>query len=175
MPAPDPPRPTRRPFPEALAERLLGEIRVEINRADSKASVLVAGLGVAVALFGGAAAGGDWSPGSLAPAGRILWWLGAVACVASLAALLLAVTPRYGGPRWSPGDPLTYFGDIDRARGTGRLREALETTAETAELRLLHALTVNSHIAAIKLRWVRVGLATFATGATALATALLVG
>lgn len=92
-------------LPEPLAERLLAEIRVEIARADGKAAALVGALGLTSGLLGGAVATSGWSPGLLATAGRILWWVGALALTVSLAAFLLTVAPRYGRPEWVPGAP----------------------------------------------------------------------
>lgn len=159
-------------FPEPLAERLLAELRVEIARADSKAAVLVAALGLASGLFGGAVAESGWSPGALSAAGQVLWWGGALALALALGAFLLAVAPRCG-PAWAPGAPLTFFGDIHQASEHGALEEALAATEKDPQLRLLRALESNSRIAAVKLRWVRVGLVAFATGALSLPVALL--
>ncbi|WP_326598324.1 Pycsar system effector family protein [Streptomyces sp. NBC_01803] len=162
-------------LPEPLAERLLAEIRVEIARADGKAAALVGALGLTSGLLGGAVATSGWSPGLLATAGRILWWVGALALTVSLAAFLLTVAPRYGRPEWVPGAPLTYFGDVRRAAERGQLATALAATEEVPRARLVQALDVTSRIAAIKLRWVRIGLVAFITGALLLFTSLLIG
>lgn len=160
-------------FPVPLAERLLKEVRVEIARADSKAAVLVAALGLGTGLFGGVAANGDWSPGSLPAGGQALWWLGVAALMVALTAFLAAVAPRYGPRPWSPGDPLSYFGDIHRAAGRGQLRQALAATNETPQRRLIHALEVNSRVASVKLGWVRLGLVAFAAAMLLVPAALL--
>ncbi|MDT0342015.1 Pycsar system effector family protein [Streptomyces litchfieldiae] len=170
MSDPDPPP---RSFPQPLAEQLLAEIRVEIGRADSKAAMLVAALGAAAALFGGTVAQSGWTPGALPVAGQVLWWCGTLSLGLSLAAFLLAVAPRYGRRRWEAGDPLTYFGDVLRAARQGELPAALAETDESAERRLVRALAINSRIAALKLRWVRLGLTAFAAGGLLLPMALL--
>jgi pycsar effector protein len=167
--------PTAGSFPEPLAERLLAELRVEIARADSKASVLIAALGLTSGLSGGAAANSGWSPGALPAAGQLLWWAGALALTASLTAFLLAVAPRYGRREWVPGAPLTYFGDIRRAAEQGLLPEALAQTDAARKDRLVRALDVNSRIATIKLCWVRIGLSAFAAGLLLVLTALVTG
>lgn len=91
--------------------RLLADLRAEIARADTKASVLAGALGIMAGLPGGH----RWSPAALSPTATILWWAGATSLVTALFALLLAVLPRYRRSTWEPGRPLTYFGDIRRA------------------------------------------------------------
>ncbi|GAA3884789.1 Pycsar system effector family protein [Streptomyces sedi] len=161
-------------FSVPLAEQLLNEVRVEIARADSKAALLVAALGLGTGLFGGMVANGGWSPGALTAGGQLLWWLGLAALFLALAAFLLAVAPRLPGG-WVAGEPLTYFGDIDRAARGGVLREALAATGGTPRDRLARALEVNSRIATSKLRWVRFGLVTSGLGIVLLPVALLAG
>ncbi|WP_062209266.1 Pycsar system effector family protein [Streptomyces sp. NBRC 109706] len=162
-------------FPRRLAEQLLAEVRVEIARADSKAALLVAALGLGAGLFGGMTTSGDWSPGALPPAGRLSWWLGVVALMVALAAFLLAVAPRFGSGEWTPEAPLTYFGDIHQAAVRGRLREALSATEAAPDRRLVQALEFNSRIASVKLRWVRHGLVAVAAGVVLISGALLSG
>ncbi|UED85133.1 Pycsar system effector family protein [Streptomyces profundus] len=164
-----------REFPNDLAEQLLREVRVEIARADSKAALLVAALGLGAGLFGGMTTSGDWSPGSLAVAGRVSWWFGVLALIVALAAFLLAVAPRFGPDDWTSEAPLTYFGDIHRAARRGELRQALTATEAASEARLVKALEFNSRIASIKLRWVRHGLIAVAAGVLLISGALLTG
>ncbi|MFI7274928.1 Pycsar system effector family protein [Streptomyces sp. NPDC049879] len=158
-----------------LAERLLAEIRVEIARADGKAASLVGALGLTTGLLGGAVAASDWSPGALSVAAQVLWWVGVAGLSVSLTAFLLTVAPRYGRGRWTPGAPLTYFGDVLRAAKGGQLAEALAASTDASGDRLLHALGVTSRIAMIKLRWVRVGLVSFIAGMVCVPAALFIG
>jgi hypothetical protein len=157
------------------AERLLGELRAEIARADSKASVLVAALGMTAGVFSGLLAGRDWTPGALSGAGTALWWTGAAALALSLFALLLAVLPRYRNGSWSPGQPLCYFGDIQQAVREGQLAEALADTDRDPAAGLTAALVETSRIAARKHQWIRTGLIAFCVGSALLPTALLIG
>lgn len=105
---PVPPPVTQRPAPPppgaTVAARLLADLHTEIGRADSKAAVLVAALGMTAGVFTGLLAGKDWAPGSLGAAGLVLWWAGTAALAVSLLALLLAVLPATAptpGPRAS--------------------------------------------------------------------------
>ncbi|MFF8940855.1 Pycsar system effector family protein [Streptomyces sp. NPDC014864] len=156
------------------AERLLGELRGEIARADSKASVLVAALGLTAGVFTGLLSGHNWSPDELSAPGAVVWWTGTGSLALSLGALLLAVLPRYQGT-WAAGRPLCYFGDIQRAARQGRLAEALADTDRDPAAGLLAALTETSRIAACKHRWIRTGLLAFCAGALLLPAAPLIG
>ncbi|MEU1202293.1 Pycsar system effector family protein [Streptomyces sp. NPDC005813] len=157
------------------AERLLTELRGEIARADSKASVLVAALGTTAAVFSALLAGRDWTPRALSGAGTALWWAGAAALALSLFALLLAVLPRYRSGTWAPGRPLCYFGDIQQAAREGQLATALADTDRDPAAGLSAALVETSRIAARKHQWIRTGLIAFCAGTALLPTALLVG
>lgn len=158
-----------------VAERLLTEMRAEIARADSKAAVLVAALGITAGVCSGLMAGRKWSPQDLSAAGGVLWWAGILAFALSLLALLLAVLPRYGSDGWAPGRPLCYFGDVQRAVRDGLLADALADTARDPAAGHLVALTETSRIAARKHQWIRTGLIAFCAGTVLLPTGLLAG
>ncbi|MER5382271.1 DUF5706 domain-containing protein [Streptomyces sp. NBC_00647] len=151
------------------------ELRGEIARADSKASVLVAALGMTAGVFSALLAGRGWTPTELSRAGTGLWWTGAAALGLSLFALLLAVLPRYRRGTWAPGRPLCYFGDIQQAVREGRLATALADTDRDPAAGLTAALIETSRIAARKHQWIRTGLIAFCAGTALLPTALLIG
>ncbi|MEU6364806.1 Pycsar system effector family protein [Streptomyces sp. NPDC046931] len=177
-PAPAPPAGGSGADPAALprlCERLLTELRAEIARADSKASVLVAALGMTAGVFSGLLAGRRWTPTALSGPGTVLWWAGAVCLALSLFALLLAVLPRYRSGTWAPGLPLSYFGDIQQAVRQGRLESALADTECLPTAGLTRALTETSRIAARKHQWIRAGLVTFGAGTVLLPASLLIG
>ncbi|GAB7074390.1 MULTISPECIES: Pycsar system effector family protein [unclassified Streptomyces] len=169
-PAPPPPGAT-------VAARLLADLHTEIGRADSKAAVLVAALGMTAGVFTGLLAGKDWAPGSLGAAGLVLWWAGTAALAVSLLALLLAVLPRYRADAWAPGEPLSYFADIRQAAAAGEaeLTRALAATEHDPLHGLARALTGTSRIAAAKHRWIRAGLIAFSAGSVLLPAAVLTG
>ncbi|GHE12379.1 Pycsar system effector family protein [Streptomyces alanosinicus] len=159
----------------STAERLLAELHDEIARADTKASVLVAALGMTAGVFTGLVAGRNWSPSRLTAPGTGLWWAGTAALALSLVALLLAVLPRLRSGPWAEGRPLCYFGDIREAVREGRLAEALADTDRDPAAAVLAALADKSRIAASKHRWIRTGLIAFCVGALLLPTAALIG
>ncbi|MEU6664642.1 Pycsar system effector family protein [Streptomyces sp. NPDC046727] len=151
------------------------DLRTEIARADSKASVLVAALGMTAGVFSGLLAGRGWTPAALSAPGALLWWSGTAALATSLFALLLAVLPRYRSGTWTPGQPLSYFGDIHDAVRHGHLETALADTERNPLAGLTAALTETSRIAARKHAWIRTGLIAFCTGTVLLPAALLTG
>ncbi|WP_420719248.1 Pycsar system effector family protein [Streptomyces sp. NRRL S-1521] len=158
-----------------VAERLLADLRAEIARADGKASVLVAALGMTAGVFSGLLIGRDWSPAALSGLGAALWWAGAASLTLSLSALLLAVLPRFDRGTWRPGQPLAYFGDIREAARAGRLRSALVATERDPATGLTTALTDMSRIVARKHEWIRAGLLAFCAGTLLLPASLLIG
>lgn len=101
--------------------RLLTEAREELNRADTKAQVLlgVAGLGIG-AVTGGLLAG-SWSPLKLHVGLQWLWWVGAVCAIASLICMASAVYPRI--TKRSLG--IAYFGDVRRYGSAMEIANAL--------------------------------------------------
>ncbi|MGW0882219.1 Pycsar system effector family protein [Streptomyces sp. NPDC002671] len=158
-----------------LCEQLLRELRGEIARADSKAAVLVAALGLSAGVISGLLAGRDWSPAELSGTGTVLWWAGTASLAFSLFALLLAVLPRYRPGTWSPGQPLSYFGDIHQAVRQGHLEAALTDTETHRTAGLIRALGETSRIAARKHQWIRAGLVAFCTGTVLLPASLFLG
>ncbi|MFF3639693.1 Pycsar system effector family protein [Streptomyces sp. NPDC002564] len=170
-------QPPPAPVPGAgVAERLLADLRAEIARADSKAAVLAAALGVAAGVFSSLLARHGWSPGALSLPGSSAWWCGILALAVALLAMLMAVLPRYGTrTRWTPGAPLSYFDDIRRAARSGHLAQALVETEQAPLLGTLAALSEISRIALRKHQWMRVGLIAFAASVVLLPGSLLIG
>ncbi|WP_033319623.1 Pycsar system effector family protein [Streptomyces yerevanensis] len=171
---PSPPVPDPEPGVRA-AERLLADLRSEIARADAKAAVLVAALGVAAGVFGGLMARSEWAPARLSTFGGLAWWSGISALALALIALLVAVVPRYGTSTWAPGAPLSYFGDIQRAARGGHLADALAETERVPAAGAIAALTETSRIAARKHQWIRTGLIAFCVAVVLIPGSLLIG
>ncbi len=155
--------------------RLLTELRSEAARADSKASLLLGVMSMTVSLLVGLLTARGRFPLRLSAAGSALLWAAMAALAGALVCLLLAVVPRYGTRQWSPGRPLTYFGDIRRATNDCRLAEALAVTEAHQTEGILEALAQNSHIVGAKHRWIRAGLGAYCVGMLLLPIARLVG
>ncbi|MFI5657465.1 Pycsar system effector family protein [Streptomyces sp. NPDC051684] len=152
--------------------QLLTDLRAEIARADTKAAVLVGALGIAAGGMSTLLTDHPWTPGALGPSATLLRWSGAIMLVAALLCLLLAVMPRYG-KSWSPGQPLTYFGDVHHAVRTAQLTTALADTGHDPAHGLLLSLAETSRIATRKHFWIRAGVAVFACAAVLLTGSLL--
>lgn len=83
--------------------RLLVDLRSEIARADSKASVLVAALGMTAGVISGWLAGSGWRPSALSAPGTALWWTGTGGLATALLAMLMAVLPATAAVPGPPG------------------------------------------------------------------------
>ncbi|MDX3226519.1 Pycsar system effector family protein [Streptomyces sp. ME19-01-6] len=171
----DDPAPAPDPAGARTAQRLLIELRAEIAHADGKAAVLVAVLGMTTGIFTGLLANSQWNPSELSTPSAIVWWTGTLALALALFALVMAVLPRYGHGAWAPGQPLAYFGDIQRAARQGHLATALTDTARAPVSGLMTALIETSRIATRKHQWIRTGLIAFGCGAVLLPGSLLAG
>lgn len=158
----------------SVGARLLAELRSETARADSKASLLLGVMSMTVSLLGSLVAAHGWSLSGLSAPGSVLLWVAMAALAGALGCLLLAVLPRFGASRWSPGRPLTYFDDIRRATEGGRLAEALAVTEANQADGVLEALAQNSRIVGAKHWWIRTGLAAYCAGVVLLAIAQLI-
>ncbi|EFL34229.1 conserved hypothetical protein [Streptomyces viridochromogenes DSM 40736] len=160
--------------PEVRAgTQLLADLRSEIARADAKATVLVGALGISAGVLAALLTDRDWSPAHLPGPAALLWWSGAASLVIALFALLLAVLPRYRRSRWTPGRPLTYFGDVRQAVRVGRLTTALAETGRDPALALRIALAETSGIATRKHFWIRTGVLSFGCAAALLPGSML--
>ena len=115
------------------AAKLLSQAREELNRVDTKASILLAGVGVALGAVAGTIVTKGWSPFRLPLGKALLWWAGAAAISVGSAALLAAVYPRrrraLGG---SGGDRDRYFSYYADVAGS---RSAAEVAAVAARIR----------------------------------------
>lgn len=151
------------------AERLLAEVRAEIGRADTKASVLIGALGVCA----GVVLSTYWSRMPATGFSRPLGVASGLTWALALGFLLFATAPRYRASQWRTGSPLTYFLDIRRAAGSGVLTDALRTTEEEQMSGLVIALHNTSDIIAAKHRWIRTGLVCFLLGTIALGGSVL--
>jgi hypothetical protein len=178
--SPTPPTPAparladRRPLDKparALAITLLAETREELNRADNKASILLATSGIGISAMLAAVFAGSWHPLSLAVPYRSIWLVGAAFAGGGIVSLCAAVYPRVKNTNSTSA---SYFGDI-ATKTVDELRTALNATAENGEERTLNQLHVLSRIVARKYRLIRVGLLSFGTAAALCVFAALAG
>jgi hypothetical protein len=140
------------------ATSLLGSAREEIDRADAKASILLAATGVVTgALLAGLIAG-TWTPLKLPTAAQWLWWLGAAEAAMGICCLAWVVYPR--GPKRGCNFPwaVSYYGDVLAFPVTSQLVTALHRSAETNIERVADQLRHISRIADRKYRLIRWGM-----------------
>jgi Family of unknown function (DUF5706) len=107
---------------------LLDAVREERAFADTKASLLLATVGVALGV--GAAMNGLSTPSKLTTVGAVFWWAGAAALICGVLLLVAAVYPRL---RVTPPEPadgtVVNFLEVNRSRDLTDLQDALRRTA----------------------------------------------
>ncbi len=115
------------PDGEALdhARGLLAETREELSRAEGKAALLLAAIGVAVGALLAALMEGKWTPFEIRNCLEWAWWLGALSLAASATHLALAVFPKTGADGATGGGTPAFFGDFARFETPGELGDAL--------------------------------------------------
>lgn len=96
--------------PNLVATQMLAEARAEVAQADTKASLLLAALGVGFGLVLGGQLSGDWSPDRLSDRGEQTWWLGAAFAASSVIAAAAAVWPRFHAEDLRSG--IAYWGHV---------------------------------------------------------------
>jgi hypothetical protein len=138
-------------------EQMLAEARDDIKHADQKASVLLAALGIGFAAVVGGQLSAGWDSASLSHFAQLIFWLGVVFAVASVAASGLAVWPRYTLDD-SPQHGITYWGHIAAFERLAELEKVLDAQAETSKRRTTHQLWRASQLVLKKYRYVRMAL-----------------
>jgi hypothetical protein len=93
-------------------EVLLGEIREELQKADSKATILLAASGIAFSALLSALGAGTWSPNKMRHEdARLLIWVSIFLGVLGIVLLGSAVKPRLRAKAMGP-EKLHYFGNV---------------------------------------------------------------
>ncbi len=156
------------------ATSLLSNAREELDRADAKASVLLAASGVAAgALLAGLIAG-SWTPLKLQVTIQWAWWFGIAEWAIGICCLALAVYPRErkndSGIPWTVG----YYGDVLAYATSAELVVALNRSAETSIERLADQLRHVSWIVDHKYRLLRWGMRGLFLAAVTITAALVV-
>lgn len=146
---------------EAFAKGLLEETREEITRADTKASILLASIGVAAAVLTGAVASGDIRFAGVTGIVQALSVAAALALSAGLGLLGAAVWPHTGKPE---SGRARYFMEHAQYETPALLSRALEReSGERAERHLTQLLAL-SKIVKQKYRLTQAGEASTGLG-----------
>jgi len=139
---------------EDFAARLLDETRAEITRADTKASILLAGAGVALAGSAGAFANSNLTLTGERGAVQVLAVAAVVLVMLGIFALGTAVFPTIG--KATPGEA-NYFMDHKQYKTDAELRAVVERYALDPATRHIHQVHQLSPIVYAKYWWTRLG------------------
>lgn len=156
---------------------LLAQARDELNRADSKASILLAAVGVALGAVTSGIVASGWSPSRLPTTLTVVWWIGTAIVAGGVAALLAAVYPRRrrravrSGRR--PGD-IAYYADVAAFQSAHEVTSAIRRSADHDLELLAEQLLHVSQIAGRKYRLVGWGIWLVAVGVVCALTTFLV-
>ena len=128
-----PASPTAEEHARQYAAELLTQAREELNRVDTKASILLATVGVTLGAVVGGLATRGWSPFRLQLATAVVWWAGVAAVSVGIMSLLAAVYPRHrqqvtpsaGGPHGYVG----YYADVATYSSTAEVTKAIRRSA----------------------------------------------
>jgi hypothetical protein len=151
-----------------LARTLLAESREELTRADGKASILLAALGIGISAILAAILAGDWSPFNLDQPYQRVWWVGSGFAAISFFCLCAAVFPKVKHRTKAKG--VTYFGDVSALETVDELRAALKRSETDPAERSVTQLHVIARLVDRKYRYIRFGLI-----ALGIAIALMLG
>jgi hypothetical protein len=156
------------------ATSLLSGAREEIDRADAKASILLAASGVAAGALVAGLTAGTWTPLKLQATIQWAWWLGVVESAVGICCLALAVYPRErkndSGVPWT----VLYYGDVLAYDTTAQLVTALNRSAETKIERIADQLRHVSWIVDHKYRLIRWGMRALFLAAVTIAAVLVI-
>ena len=146
---------------DPFIERLLDETRDEIHRADNKASIVLAGAGVAVGAIVAGLIAGD-----VGLAGESFWvWLlvigAGVLVVGGIAMMGAAVFPRLGMPE---SGRARYFSEVAEFKDLSALTKALREEATGADERNSGQISVLSSLVQTKYRLTRIGMVLLGVG-----------
>jgi MFS family permease len=154
-----------------MVSDMLEEARQEVGHADAKASILLAGLGVAAGAVAAALLAGDWTPSELEDRWCGVWWAGATLGGLAVLSLGAALVPRI--KTTVPGPTVGYFNDVAVLGELGAVREAIAKV--NPDERSLAQLVAVSIIARRKYLWLRRGMVLAALGIALMVAAALVG
>jgi len=136
---------------------LLTDARDELNRADSKASLLLAAIGVIIGALIAGLAGSKWTPMTLDTGAQAVWWAGVSAAAAGVFWIAASVYPRIHQPKTPRHGLPTFYGDVAAYQDVDAFRVAIGQAPEARE-RLINQTYVISKIVQWKYVLLRRGL-----------------
>lgn len=157
-----------------LARTILREAREELARADGKASILLAAIGVVIGAIMAAVLGGSWHPHDLNHNIEWLWWVGAMIGLAGATAFGSAVFPRTTYRSKHRSGIVAYFGDVV-GLSQHQLKQGLVRTANEPDAATLDQLRAISSVVDKKYRAIQVGITCIAAAGFCWVIAVLIG
>lgn len=155
-----------------MESAMLAEAREDLAKADQKATLVLATLGIGFgAVLGGVLAGG-WNPTQLFGAGEVLWWIGTGLFAIAVVLAGTAVWPRYDAGDASAG--IYYWAHVASFESLASLSAALDSTDPDMAYRTRNQLWSISRIVEIKYRSVRASMMTSLAAASCIACGLVV-
>ncbi|MFF3581784.1 Pycsar system effector family protein [Streptomyces mirabilis] len=139
------------------ASALLGRSREELNRADAKASLLLAASGVGLGVMLTAILSGDWTPFGIDNKFEWLWWSGIILAVTGVTCLGIAVFPRTRRSVAANAAPVAYFRDV-AVNKKEDLEGLIRVTLGSPKVPILDQLYEVSRVVNVKYELIRVGL-----------------
>lgn len=112
---------------------LLASTRDELNRVDSKASLLLAAVGATIGALLACFTGSNWTPMSLAIGEQVLWWAGMAVATVGVFLISASVYPRFRQRRTPHPDLPAYYGDVAAFPDIGTFRRAIGKPPDAAE------------------------------------------
>ena len=144
------------PTGDEAQKDMLSAALAEVAIADTKASILLAALGIGFGSVFGGFLEGNWDPTLLGRAASIFWWLGAVLALASVAAAAYSLWPRYRTNRRPT--KIYYWGHVAAFRTFADFLSTLESSSVTVADRVQHELWYVSRVVHRKYTLVRLAL-----------------
>lgn len=157
-----------------LATGILREAREELARADGKASILLAAIGVVLGAILAAILGGSWHPSHLHDNIEWLWWIGTVTGFIGAAAFGVAIFPRTKYRYQRRLGIVAYFGDVV-GLSSDDLKQGLADTAKDSDAAVLDQVMAISSVVDTKYRAIQVGMLCTGLAALCWLCAVLVG
>lgn len=135
------------------------EVREELNRIDSKVSVLLAVFGIAVSVVSGAMITGAADPRDLTDVHEVAFWVAATLALGGIGLLVAALHPvtRHHEPR----NHLRYFGHVAQYVNVNAFREALDATDRQEHNRRVEQTYMLSRIVVRKYRLTTIAISLY--------------
>ena len=153
---------------------ILEEARKEVDRADSKASILLAASGVGIgALLAGLLAD-TWTPAKLPTIAQLLWWAGVLSAAIGIGCLSWAVYPRRHRRDSEPHQTVAYYADVIAFRSVPELVAGLTKSAGMSIELVADQIRQISRIVNYKYQLIRWGMRVLYLATVAISASLLI-